>query len=227
MNMITNKHTMHPGRGRNRILVIAALAALQMATAAVAQSFELVWTSVDGGGCTSTGGETSTELTATIGQSDASTMAGGAFELAGGFLAVGTSSETVVTGACCYGGTCSETTAETCVPFVCNVADHLPASFAGCFGDADGNGVVNAADRGFVSANVGQHDPVIVCQFDMDGNAVINAADRGFVSANISLCNPLPEHQNGSGLNQGIPDTRFGAATHMGAGTTCAEIICE
>jgi hypothetical protein len=225
--MNTSKLHIHPGRGRKLILIIAALASLQTVTAALAQSFELVWTSIDGGGCTSTGGETATELTATIGQLDASTLAGGAFELTGGFLAANTASETVVTGACCYGGACSETTAEACVPFICNVADHLPASFAGCFGDVDGNGVVNAGDRGFVSANVGQHDPDIVCRFDMDGNGVVNAADRGFVSANIGMCTPLPEHQNGSGLNQGIPDPRFGAATHMGGGTTCAEITCE
>lgn len=129
-------------------------------------------------------------------------------------------------GACCMDGACSVTTPEACSVFICDVADHLPASFAGCYGDADGNGVVNAGDRGFVSANIGQTDASLVCVYDMDGNGIINAADRGFVSANIGLCTPLPDYQNGSGLNNGAPDPRFGTATFQGLGTTCAETVC-
>jgi hypothetical protein len=132
----------------------------------------------------------------------------------------------VTDGACCMDGTCSILPAEACTPFVCDPAEHLPGSFAGCFGDADGNGVVNAGDRGVISANIGQSDPLLLCLFDLDGNGVINAADRGFVSANIGLCLPLPDYQDGSGLNHGVPDTRFGAATFLGLGTTCEESVC-
>jgi hypothetical protein len=129
-------------------------------------------------------------------------------------------------GACCTAGSCVEMPLSECGPFVCDVAEHMPATFAGCFGDGDGNGVVNAADRGFISANVGETGHDLVCKFDMDGNGVINAADRGFVSANIGLCSPLPDWQNGSGLNHGVPDTRFGTAQFMGVGTTCASVVC-
>jgi hypothetical protein len=90
-----------------------------------------------------------------------------------------------------------------------------------CYGDADGNGIVNAGDRGFVSANVGESTPQLVCLYDMDGNGIINAADRGFVSANIGLCSSLPDYQNGSGLNGGVPDPRFGGAVFLGLGTDC------
>ncbi len=130
------------------------------------------------------------------------------------------------TGACCSGGSCTETEPEACVGFVCNVFDHQPVTFVGCYGDTDGNGVVNAADRGFVSANVGQTDSILVCINDLDGNGVVNAADRGFVSANIGSCSTLPDFQNGSGLNGGVPDTRFGAPVFQGLGTTCAETTC-
>ncbi len=136
-------------------------------------------------------------------------------------------------GACCIdppgvgGDTCSEVADEAaCRPFVCNAADHLPGTFVGCYGDADGNGIVNAGDRGAVTANIGQTDPALLCVNDLDGNGVINAADRGVVSANINRCVALPDYQNGSGLNGGSPDTRFGAAEFHGPGTTCAQVSC-
>ncbi len=132
-------------------------------------------------------------------------------------------------GACCVDDTCTDgVEPDSCGGFVCEVAEHLPESFNGCYGDLDGNGVVNAGDRGFVSANVGQIEFNFICLYDLDGNGVINAADRGFVSANIGLCTPLPNYMNGSGLNAAGtgPDTRFGATTFMGAGTTCASVTC-
>src|SRR3989344_5635093 len=93
----------------------------------------------------------------------------------------------------------------------CNVASFLPPTFTGCYGDADGNGFVNAGDRGFVAANIGQTANDLICLYDMDGNGFINAADRGFIAANIGLCTPLPDFQDGSGLNHGAIDTRFGS----------------
>ncbi len=131
-----------------------------------------------------------------------------------------------VSGACCTSEACSEVAGSSaCEVFVCNVADHLPGSFTGCYGDADGNGSVNAGDRGFISAAIGSTADVAVCLYDMDGNGTINAADRGFVSATIGLCEALPDWQNGSGQNHGSPDARFGSG-YMGDGTTCAAVEC-
>jgi hypothetical protein len=62
--------------------------------------------------------------------------------------------------------------------------------------------------------------------YDLDGNGTINAGDRGFVSANINGCAPLRDFQNGSGLNSGIPDTRFQPPTFFGAGSTCGGVTC-
>ncbi len=127
-------------------------------------------------------------------------------------------------GACCgSGNSCSQTFADDCFAgYVCDVT-----ALAGqtCFADTDGNGVVNAADRGQISANIGQTGNDQLCRFDLDGNGVINAADRGQVSANIGLCNPLPNYQNGSGLNAAGdgPDPRFpSSSTFLGAGSDCA-----
>jgi hypothetical protein len=135
------------------------------------------------------------------------------------------------TGACCLGDTCSVTSEASCAAqgYVCDVAALLPASFADCHGDADGNGVVNAGDRGFISASIGQTDDDTVCRFDMDGNGLINAGDRGFVSANIGLCSPLPNFQNGSGLNAAGtgPDPRYPSGQFQGNGTTCASSPCD
>jgi subtilisin family serine protease len=138
----------------------------------------------------------------------------------------GVQQSVAVSGACCTSESCTDVAGSTaCEMFVCNVADHLPGSFTGCYGDADGNGLVNAGDRGFISAAIGSTSDVAVCLHDMDGNGIINAADRGFVSAAIGLCEALPDWQNGSGQNHGVPDTRFGSG-YMGDGTACAAVEC-
>lgn len=57
-----------------------------MTTAALAQSYDLSWHTINGGGGTSTSGTLT--LSATIGQSDATpppSMSGGSFQLTGGF----------------------------------------------------------------------------------------------------------------------------------------------
>ena len=76
----------------NRILLAATLTLSCLAIATHAQSgggFDLTWSTVDGGGGTSTGGAFS--LSGTIGQPDAAsnpTLTGGTFELTGGFWPV-------------------------------------------------------------------------------------------------------------------------------------------
>jgi hypothetical protein len=129
------------------------------------------------------------------------------------------------TGACCTVGGCTDSVPEAC-GYVCDVMALRDAGFLGCYGDADGNNVVNAADRGAVSANLGQATPDLVCIYDLDGNGVVNAADRGVVAANLGQCVPLPDYQNGSGLSGGLPDARFGSATFLGLGTSCATAGC-
>ena len=60
--------------------MIAAVAAVQ------SQNYSLDWSTVDGGGGTSTGGVY--VVSGTIGQPDAGTMSGGAYTLVGGFWGV-------------------------------------------------------------------------------------------------------------------------------------------
>ena len=56
---------------------------LVIATSALAQSYNIDWFTIDGGGGTSTGGVYS--VSGTIGQPDAGTMSGGNYSLIGGF----------------------------------------------------------------------------------------------------------------------------------------------
>lgn len=95
---------------------------------------------------------------------------------------------------------------EGLIVYVCDVAALLGTT---CYGDTDGNGLVSPADRGFISANFGEGGDDALCLYDLDGNGVITPSDRGFVSANVGVCAPLPDFQNGSGLNDGQPDLRF------------------
>jgi hypothetical protein len=69
---------------RHMILILAfAAALLAFAGGARAQAYDADWFTIDCGGQTSVGGLI--ELSGTIGQPDASVLAGGGFELAGGF----------------------------------------------------------------------------------------------------------------------------------------------
>jgi hypothetical protein len=131
-------------------------------------------------------------------------------------------------GACCLpGGHCEEVAAPQCDElYSCDVAELLPGTFNDCFGDADGNGTVNVADRGFISAAYAQTDPESLCMYDLNGDGVINDADRAEVSANIGLCTTLPDYQNGSGCNNSTcPDPRF-AGDFQGEGTFCGMGTC-
>ncbi len=172
--------------------------------------------------CTSDGA-----CTSQVSQHDCMNL-GGTFTAGEDCIGDGGTVECVDTGACCQSdGTCTEGSEADCAGFVCDVT---AISGATCFGDADGNGIVNAADRGFVTANIGRFEPELLCRFDMDGNGVINAADRGQVSANIGSCNSLPNYQNGSGLNAAGngPDPRFPASdgVFQGYGTYCDMTTC-
>jgi len=63
---------------------VLVLGTLALATSlSLSQSFRIDWSTIDGGGGTSTGGGYS--LSGTIGQPDAGAMSGGGFTLSGGF----------------------------------------------------------------------------------------------------------------------------------------------
>jgi len=67
--------------------LIASLSLLTgLALAIGAQNYSIDWSTIDGGGGTSTGGVYS--VSGTIGQPDAGTMSGGQFTLTGGFWAL-------------------------------------------------------------------------------------------------------------------------------------------
>ncbi len=203
-----------------------ALGLMLVPAVAHAQPFSIDWHTIDGGGTGSSddGQPGGFELAGTIGQHDAGSMAGSEFEVSGGFWQ---SSESVAPGACCFDGVCEDGIAPGfCTTFICDVAAYLPETFQGCYGDANGDGVVTAGDRGFVSANIGTIDAEMLCLFDMDGNGFVTPADRGFISANLGQCADLPDYQNGSGQNAGAPDTRFATATFLGPGTLCSEDPC-
>lgn len=63
--------------------VAALFALLALTSTAHAQTYDLTWNTVDGGGASSTGGVF--ELSGTIGQPDAGVLAGGTYTLTGGF----------------------------------------------------------------------------------------------------------------------------------------------
>jgi hypothetical protein len=99
-------------------------------------TFDLSWHTIDGGGATSsTGG--GFELGGTIGQPDAGTMTGGAFELLGGFWSAA--------------GPIVKCPADITGDGVVNVDDLLAVINAwgacpGCPADITGDGVVNVDD---------------------------------------------------------------------------------
>jgi hypothetical protein len=63
--------------------LLAAVGTYALASFALAQPFEIRWSTIDGGGGTSTGGIYS--VSGTIGQADAGTLSGGVFEVRGGY----------------------------------------------------------------------------------------------------------------------------------------------
>ncbi len=73
------------GNGMSRFAAVALI--LGVASVGFAQTYDLTWHSIDGGGGFSAGG--SFELEGTIGQPDAGILTGGNFELSGGFWAGG------------------------------------------------------------------------------------------------------------------------------------------
>ncbi len=69
-----------------RVPLWLVLSGLLLTNLAAAQSYSLDWSTLDGGGGTSTGGVYS--VSGTIGQPDAGAMSGGSFTLVGGFWGI-------------------------------------------------------------------------------------------------------------------------------------------
>src|SRR5512138_2169118 len=65
---------------------LALLGCLACAATALAQPYTIDWSTIDGGGGTSTGGVYS--VSGTIGQPDAGTLSGGPYTLTGGFWGI-------------------------------------------------------------------------------------------------------------------------------------------
>jgi hypothetical protein len=68
---------------KTRLLLIFGIAALTAFASAGWGDYQIVWSTIDGGGGTSTGG--TYKLVGTIGQPDAAYSAGGDYEVLGGF----------------------------------------------------------------------------------------------------------------------------------------------
>lgn len=120
-----------------RFKSIATVAAVFLASGAHA-AFEIPWFTVDGGGAMrSTGGNF--ELSGTIGQPDAGTMAGGPFTLTGGFWV------TSIVDTCGSGGTVNLADADRLAG--CSSGPDSPevASSCNCV-DFDGDGDVDLED---------------------------------------------------------------------------------
>ena len=127
---------------------------LALAPAALAQEFDLSWWTVDGGGAMfSTGGDFS--LGGTIGQHDANplVMAGGDFELVGGFWAVGPAGGGPPCDPC--DANCDGSVDLTDVePFIMLLLGGDPC--AECAGDTTGDGSVDLTDvEGFIECLLG------------------------------------------------------------------------
>ena len=124
------------------MIALIAFAAAQTWTSrpALAQTFDLGWHTIDGGGgMFSTGG--GFELGGTIGQPDANplTMAGGGFSLIGGFWPGAAP-------ASCHGDCDCNGRVDfgDINPFVAALSGGTPCSFDNC--DANGDGLINFAD---------------------------------------------------------------------------------
>ncbi len=126
-------------------------------------------------------------------------------------------------GACCTPAGCVETTGSACAEgFVCDVEGLLPPTFQGCAGDMNGDGRVNAADRGYVRAALGSTDSRQLCLYDLTGDGRIDPADVAAVSVGIGQCLALPPHQT----TAGGPSLAIGPGVFRGVGTTCDVVEC-
>lgn len=144
-------------KGTAAFLIVSAGAA----AAYLGGDFDLSWFTIDGGGgAESTGGDFA--LAGTIGQPDAGAMAGGDYELTGGFWSVPPAG----TGGC--------TRAPEWV----------------CDGDTDGDGQVNPVDSGLVQASFGSTDEQDLCNYDMDCDGQLNPVDSGIVQSLFGTCDP-------------------------------------
>ncbi len=144
------------------VVSVVGLAAL---AAQLGEEIEISWFTVDGGGGDSIGGEFA--LLSTIGQPDAGAMAGGDFELAGGFWSL-------------------PPTSNGCV--------RNPEWL--CDGDVDGDGQVNPVDAGLVQANFCAGETCTddaLCQYDLDCDAQINPVDSGIVQSLFGTCEAPPD----------------------------------
>jgi len=133
-----------PGRTTARLasaLLLALALAWGVAEPAAAQTFEIPWFTIDGGGAmfTTDGQPNGFELSGTIGQLDAGpTMTGGGFELVGGFWPGAAAAEP------CIGDLNGDGVVE--LTDLAILLAGFGCTGGGCPGDIDGDGDTDLAD---------------------------------------------------------------------------------
>ena len=59
-----------------------------------------------------------------------------------------------------------------------------------CYGDANGNGIVDTLDTGLIEAAYGATDAESLCKFDVNCDGAINTIDVGLAEATYGVCTP-------------------------------------
>lgn len=133
----------------SRLLIAGILGALLVASSAQAQSFDLSWHTIDGGGATFSAGATFS-LGGTIGQPDAGAMTGGQFTLVGGFWAGATGTPCDLAGDLDRDGDVDITDLATLLGHF-----GMPSGATSGDGDLDGDTDVDISDLSALLSNFG------------------------------------------------------------------------
>lgn len=131
------------------IRCVAAVGVVLIASSAAAQSFDLSWNTIDGGGATFSAGATFS-LGGTIGQPDAGVMTGGQFTLVGGFWAGATGTPCDLTGDLDGDG-------DVDISDLATLLGHfgMPSGATSGDGDLDGDTDVDISDLSALLSNFG------------------------------------------------------------------------
>ena len=113
--------------------------------------------------------------------------------------------------------------------YICNVADLLSPSFTGCYADVNGDGNPDLQDQILIqeAASLFSWENDNLCLYDLDGDSDVDADDVGIATGEEDKCNGLPDFQDGSGLNGGVEDARFGFVDVCGDGELDASEQCD
>src|SRR5580765_7746156 len=142
-------------------------------------AFSIDWSTIDGGGNTSTGG--GFELTGTLGQPDAGTLSGGTYALTGGFWGAATSNACASFVGADFDKDCDVDIADLNILKACSTRAQLPYNPAalppGCVLAPDGSGHIAA---------------------DFDGDGDVDSNDFGIFQKCYSGSGHLPPQNCGN-----------------------------